>query len=136
MAPAAPEDTVQARPDRHGGALADDAVQGPIGAWPSVPGYEILGELSHGAMGVVYQARTTRPGSARGAAVTLTSSTPSRAASVHEAEAVARLSHPNIVQVYKVGKPRAASSTRWSIPPGQPRRDFDGAPLPPGRPPN
>jgi WD40 repeat protein/tetratricopeptide (TPR) repeat protein len=71
-----------------------------------VPGYEVLGDLGAGGMGVVYQARQVRLNRLvalkmiRGGA---------QAPPDHrdrfraEALAVARLQHPNIVQIYEVG---------------------------------
>jgi serine/threonine-protein kinase len=81
--------------------------QPPESRPPDPPGYQVLGELGRGGMGVVYKARQTalnrtvalkmvRAGGHAGAA--------ERARFRGEAGAAARLSHPNIVQVYEVGE--------------------------------
>jgi serine/threonine protein kinase len=74
---------------------------------PTVPGYEIVGELGRGGMGVVYRARQlglerivalkmVRTGIRRG---------PKDLARFRaEASALARVRHPNIVQIYDVGE--------------------------------
>ncbi len=74
---------------------------------PVVPGYELLGELGRGGMGVVYQAR--RAGSGEPVAVkvirdaALASEDDRRRFRV-EAEATASLDHPNVVRVFEVGE--------------------------------
>jgi tetratricopeptide (TPR) repeat protein/tRNA A-37 threonylcarbamoyl transferase component Bud32 len=72
-----------------------------------VPGYEILDELGHGGMGVVYKARHIK--SNRLVALKMILS--SLHASVHEkvrfqieAESIASLHHPHIVQLYDIGE--------------------------------
>ena len=74
---------------------------------PEVEGYEILEELGRGAMGVVYRARHRELN--RLVALKMLLAAPYLAADTRqrfrlEARAIARLHHPNIVQVYDIGE--------------------------------
>jgi WD40 repeat protein/tRNA A-37 threonylcarbamoyl transferase component Bud32 len=82
--------------------------QVPTAAPPpaSVAGYEVLGELGRGGMSVVYKARQARPARLVALKMILAGAHAApdrRARFLSEADAIARLQHPNIVQVYEVG---------------------------------
>src|SRR5438128_12483459 len=86
-------------------AVLSDLRRSPArtGPAPDIPGYELLGLLGHGGMGVVWKARHRRLDR-------LVALKCLRAGSTHdlerfqaEAPAVARLSHPNILVLFQVG---------------------------------
>jgi WD40 repeat protein/tetratricopeptide (TPR) repeat protein len=91
-------------------ATATEEVPTDAAPFPVVAGYEILSELGKGGMGVVYKARQSalnRVVALKLIAFHLEQLGAGREEVVRrfrlEAEAIARLSHPNVVQVFEVG---------------------------------
>ncbi len=107
------------------------APTGPV----TVPGYEVLGELGRGGMGVIYKARQLQP--PRLVALKMILAGEHAGAEVlarfkSEAETVARLVHPNIVQIYQVGEHQGRPFlTLELIEGGTLAQRLGGKPLPP-----
>jgi serine/threonine protein kinase/tetratricopeptide (TPR) repeat protein len=103
-------------------------------AVPQVPGYEIVGVLGRGGMGVVYKARQL--GLNRTVALKMILAEehagPDQLARFRlEGEAVARLQHPNIVQIYEVGAVRGRPFFSLEFCPGGSLASrLNGQPLP------
>jgi WD40 repeat protein len=104
---------------------------------PRVPGYELLGLLGHGGMGVVYRARQV--GLNRVVALKMIiggafATGKSLARFRAEAMAVARLQHPNIVQVFEIGEAEGLPYfSQEYVDGGTLAAQLDGTPTPPRR---
>jgi serine/threonine-protein kinase len=89
------------------GAMFPEPGAAPPPAPPQIPGYEIEAVLGHGGVGVAYRARHLRLN--RPVALKMLLAGPfarpeERDRFRREAEAVAALSHPNVVQVHDCGE--------------------------------
>jgi formylglycine-generating enzyme required for sulfatase activity len=107
--PAEPPADTPAKRTRNTAAIPTDLTPGESREYPDVPGYEILGICGHGGMGVVYRARQLK--AHRLVALKMIravehASPTDRLRFQIETEAVARLQHPHIVQLYEVGEVR------------------------------
>jgi serine/threonine protein kinase len=115
-----PDDYVQRFP-QYRAELAEQIIRGPMDgpdgptilpeprpeALPEVAGYQVLGVLGRGGMGVVYRARQIALDRIVALKMVLTGSEagPKDLARFRaEAAVLARLQHPNIVQIYDVGE--------------------------------
>jgi WD40 repeat protein/tetratricopeptide (TPR) repeat protein/tRNA A-37 threonylcarbamoyl transferase component Bud32 len=78
--------------------------------WPVLTDYEIISELGQGGMGVVYKARQRSLN--RLVALKMVAGTTHTALQLarfrSEADAIARLQHPNIVSIYSIGQYRGS----------------------------
>jgi tRNA A-37 threonylcarbamoyl transferase component Bud32 len=104
-------------------------------AAPAVPGYELLEELGRGGMGVVYKARQTALKRLVALKMILHADhagPEERRRFRAEAEAVARLQHPNIVTVHETGEHGGAPFFSLEYcPGGSLSKRLAGAPQPP-----
>jgi serine/threonine protein kinase/WD40 repeat protein/tetratricopeptide (TPR) repeat protein len=104
---------------------------------PELPGYEIIQELGRGGMGVVYRAWQTDLRRTVALKMILSgdfASSQERARFKSEAEAAARLQHPQIVQIHQVGECDGRPYMVLEYVDGVSLAGtFDGTPWPPGR---
>src|SRR5262249_23081837 len=102
-------------------------------ALPRVPGYEVLAILGRGGMGVVYKARHLALNRLVALKMILAGSHagPTELARFRkEAAAVARLQHPNIVQVFDVGADEGRPFMALELVESSLAQHLTGTPLP------
>src|SRR5262249_18426851 len=103
--------------------------------WPEVPGYEVLQELARGGMGVVFKARQVRLNRAVALKMILQgglAGPEERVGFLAEAEVIAAIRHPGIVQVYDFGTHQGLPFFSMEFcPGGSLAQRLAGTPLPP-----
>jgi WD40 repeat protein/Flp pilus assembly protein TadD len=131
LAPAGPAVDPVVLPPTAPPAVEPGVAQGSV----AVPGYEILGELGQGGFGVVYKARQL--GLDRTVALKMILHAEHAGGDTRqrfriEAEAVARLQHPHIVQIHEVGEAQGLPYFSLEFCAGGSLADrLRGTPLPP-----
>ncbi|VTT97339.1 serine threonine protein kinase : Probable serine/threonine protein kinase OS=Blastopirellula marina DSM 3645 GN=DSM3645_26589 PE=4 SV=1: Pkinase: TPR_12: TPR_12: TPR_10: TPR_10 [Gemmataceae bacterium] len=101
-----PSGTIAQSPDEAVRA-AERSLAPPTRLLPAIAGYEIVSELGRGGMGVVYRARHIRLNRPTAIKMLLGGQYADPVAQVRflvEAEIVALIQHPNVVQVYEFGQ--------------------------------
>jgi len=105
-------------------------------SWPQLRGYQVLSVLGQGGMAVVYKARQLDLGRLVALKLILGgahSGAEALARFQNEAEAVARLQHPNLVQIYEIGRQESQLFLALEYVEGGSLRDhLAGTPQPPG----
>ncbi len=103
----------------------------------AIPGYEIIDELGRGGMGVVYKARQVqlnRPCALKMILAGIHATPQAAARFLSEAQAIARLHHPHIVQIYSIGDVNGLPYVELEyLPGGGLDRQLDGTPWKPDR---
>ena len=91
---------------KNGESVSDNLVV-RVGSQPVIPGYEIIRELGRGGMGVVYEARQERLNRLVAVKVLLGgryATAKSQERFKAEVDAIGRMQHPNLIQVFDVGE--------------------------------
>jgi WD40 repeat protein/serine/threonine protein kinase len=106
----------------------------PLFERPKVSGFDILGELGRGGMGVVYKARQTKLNRVVALKMILAGGHADDADLARfrsEARSAARLQHPNIVQIHEIGEHNGLPYFSLEYcPGGSLAEQLDGTPLP------
>lgn len=100
---------------------------------PAIPGYELIRELGYGCTGVVYLARDVRLNRPVALKLLRLTHAQARVRLLREAEATARVQHPNIVRIYEIGESQGRPYIAMEYVDGSNlQRKYGGQSLPPG----